>query len=190
MTDRIAVPYIIRFGGGMCVVAQGRKESPVAARKRPPMAAQDASSQVTIREARSDDAGVVAELVHLLTDPGEDPSPVSPAYVVEYLDAPGTTALLAELGGAVVGLLVYSLRPGLYHAGLSAIIEELAVRPEARRRGVGDALMREALCRFAAAGCKEASVSTGLENEAAKALYRTFGFGDDALLLERHFGDR
>lgn len=147
----------------------------------------DGVSSVTVREARPGDAAVIAGFVDLLASLDGGRSPCTPAFAVEHLARENTTVLLAELDGVAVGLLSYSLSSSLYHAGPGAMIEELAVRPSARRQGVADALMAEALRRFRNAGCKEASVSTGLENDAAGALYRKHGFVDEALLLERHF---
>lgn len=144
-------------------------------------------STTSIREARPADAGLVAGMIKLLAHGEDGESPVTAGYVGEYLAAANVAALLAERGGVVVGLLTYSLHPGLFHAGTWASIDEVIVRPEARGAGVGDALVAEAMCRFEALDCKEASVSTGLDNEPAKALYRKHGLTEEALLLEKHF---
>jgi ribosomal protein S18 acetylase RimI-like enzyme len=142
---------------------------------------------VTVRDARTADAGIVAGMIRLLAAEWDETSEVTTAYVEEYLAHVNVGALLAELDGTIAGLATYSLYPGLFHAGPWGLLDELIVRPEARRRGVADALVGEVLRRFEAAGCKEASVSTGMDNEPAKALYRKHGLTDESLLLERHF---
>jgi ribosomal protein S18 acetylase RimI-like enzyme len=142
---------------------------------------------VEVREAGTGDEAAVAEMIGVLAAMEGDESPVTPAYVAGYLDHAGLHALLAESGGRVVGLLTYSFHPGLFHASISATIDELVVRPESQGAGVGDALMAEVMRRIEAAGCAEASVSTGLGNSRAQALYRKHGLVDEALLLERHF---
>jgi len=140
-----------------------------------------------IRDAKTDDAEVVAELIRVLAASEDDVSPVTAEYAAAYLATDGRHALLAERDSRAVGLLTYSFHPGLWHAATSAVVDEVVVRPETRGAGVGDALVAEAMRRFAAAGCAEASVTTGLDNEPAKALYRKHGLTDEALLLERHF---
>jgi len=142
---------------------------------------------ITIRDARAGDAEVIAELIRLLAAEWDETSEVTTDYVRAYLDRENVGALLAELDGGVVGLLTYSLYPGLFHAGPWGLLDELIVRPEARRRGVADALVSEAVRRFEAAGCKEVSVSTQLDNEPAKALYRKHGLTEESLFLEKHF---
>jgi len=142
---------------------------------------------ITVREARPGDEPAIAELIHLLAAAPDELSGVSADYVPEYLGHDGAGALLAETGGKVVGLLTYKLSPDLYHGGPSGLLDDLVVRPEARRRGVADALVSEALRRFEVARCKEASVSTEFDNEPAKALYRKHGLCEESLLLERHF---
>ena len=140
-----------------------------------------------VRDAKTDDAEVVAELIQLLAASEDDVSPITVDYVAAYLDTDGCHALLAERDGRAVGLLTYSFHLNLFHAATSGAVDMVIVRPEARGAGVGDALVAEALRRFAAAGCAEASVSTGLDNEPAKALYRKHGLTEEALLLEKHF---
>ncbi len=86
-----------------------------------------------------------------------------------------------------MGALTYFMRPGLFHGGRWGYIDELIVTAAAQGRGVGDALVGEALRRFEAAGCREAAVSTVFGNDRAVALYRKHGLVDEALQLERHF---
>jgi aminoglycoside 6'-N-acetyltransferase I len=95
--------------------------------------------------------------------------------------------LLAVEGGQAVGLLSYSLRPDLYHAGLSAFIEELVVRGPGRGHGVGSALMAELFRWLDDLGCVEVSVATMPDNKGARRFYQAYGLVDEAVLLEKHF---
>jgi ribosomal protein S18 acetylase RimI-like enzyme len=140
-----------------------------------------------LRDAQPPDAPLVVEMIRMMAALEGDASPLTPDYVADYLSHENLHALLAEIDGRVVGLLTYSFHPGLFHAGTYAMIDELIVRPESQGAGVGDALMTEVMRRIAAAGCSEASVSTGLTNARAQALYRKHGLVDEALLLEKHF---
>ncbi len=139
-----------------------------------------------IRQAEPGDAETIADLVRELARGEGEESPVTAEYVGSYLGFPGSAVLIAQEGARPVGMLSYSCRPGLYHAGSSVLIEELVVREGARGRGIGGALMDELVRRAAALGCAEVSVSTMPDNARAIAFYRRHGFEDEALLLEKH----
>jgi ribosomal protein S18 acetylase RimI-like enzyme len=101
------------------------------------------------------------------------------------LNDPRSHIIVAERGGKILGYLALWLRPCLSHAGLSALIDELVVAEGARGQGVGKALLEEALKRAQKAGCVEIEVSTGFDNQPAQSLYRSQGFEERGLLLER-----
>lgn len=140
-----------------------------------------------VRDATADDAAAVAALVRELGETEGDQSPVDEAGVLEYLGYPDSGIIVAEIETEVVGTLTWFTRPGLYHGGRWGYVDELIVTAKTRGRSIGDALLAEAMRRFEAAGCREASVSTMPDNEPAKALYRKHGMVDEGLLLERHF---
>jgi ribosomal protein S18 acetylase RimI-like enzyme len=94
--------------------------------------------------------------------------------------------MLAESAGRPAGLLSYTVRPNLFHAGECFLIEELVVEPQSRRTGVGKALVEAAIAEAERRRCAEISVSTAAENRSALALYRGVGLTDEAVLLERH----
>jgi len=156
---------------------------------------------ITVREAKHGDEHSIIELIAELaqTTPALAPSgsasagasvgetsSITAGYVREYLAFPGSHVLLAEEGDRVAGLLSYSLRPNLYHAASSALIEELVVRESARGRGVGSALMSELLRRLPSQGCAEVSVTTMPDNDGAIRFYRAHGLVDEAVFLEKH----
>jgi ribosomal protein S18 acetylase RimI-like enzyme len=141
---------------------------------------------ITVRDVRSGDQATVVQLVAELAQTLAETSPLTERYVEEYLDFPGCGILLAEEGDHAVGLLSYSLRPNLYHAANSALIEELIVRESARGRGVGSALVSELLRRLPSQGCAEVSVTTTPDNAGAIRFYRSHGLVDEAVFLEKH----
>jgi ribosomal protein S18 acetylase RimI-like enzyme len=77
--------------------------------------------------------------------------------------------------------------------GLSAELEDVFVRSEARRGGIGRRLVADAIARAEQRGCRLISVTTNERNQGALALYEAFGFraererydGGRALWLER-----
>ena len=141
---------------------------------------------VTIRDATAADAAAIVGLVAELADAEDWPLELTEAYVPIYLAFLGTGVLLAERDREAVGLLAYCVRPGLFHAGDSGSIDELVVAPAARRTGVATELLRAAMELMAARGCKEISLSTGLDNAEARHLYRSLGLTEESLLLELH----
>lgn len=145
---------------------------------------------MSVREARPEDAPAVRDLVVQLRE-GEaegETRPLDVEWVRGYLTARDVIVLVAEDGGRIAGLLTLEVAPDLYHGGPSAYVNELVVGHEYRERGIGGALLDEALTRARAAGCVEIALSTDPENERAKRLYRSRGFVHESLLLERHFG--
>jgi ribosomal protein S18 acetylase RimI-like enzyme len=114
-------------------------------------------------------------------------SEITADYVLHYLSGAERGVLLACLGGHVAGLLSYSLRADLYHAGISVLIEELVVEAESRGQGIGGALMDQLLLRAEGLGCKELCLAVMPENEGAIRFYKRHGLLEEALFLERHF---
>ena len=140
-------------------------------------------TDILIREAKAKDAGVV---VRLIQQPGSE-SPITMDYVLSYLEETNNTILLAERTGQVDGLLSYSVRPDLYHAGNSALIEELVVDENCRGEGVGSALITALMERLKGLDCREVCLAVMPDNERAIRFYRSQGLVEEALFLEKHF---
>jgi hypothetical protein len=84
-----------------------------------------------IHHAGPFDAAAIVRLIQELAESLGEQSPITPDYTQNYFSTPGRGILLAEQDGASIGLLSYSIRPNLYHAAPTALIEELVV---SRRR--------------------------------------------------------
>src|SRR4030095_855380 len=96
-----------------------------------------------IRSAVAADAPAVTALLRDLGYPVERDR--IGAAIRRLLDDPGAFVLVAvDDEHGVVGLLTLSCRPVLRLQGVVATIEELAVRSDARTRGVGDRLLQYA----------------------------------------------
>ena len=143
---------------------------------------------VTIRHAGPGDEAAVVLLVRQMAEEDEEISPIDEHYVRHFLASPVSGALLAHVGDQPVGLLSYAVTPGLFHAADSGLIELLVVTGARRGEGIGRRLVETALRVFRDAGCAEASVSTGAENEPAQKLYVDAGLTEASVLLEKHFG--
>jgi len=143
-------------------------------------------SDLRVRQAGPGDEASLVALIDELAAEGDFDTPLTADAARAYLLAPGCEALLAEKEGRVCGLLSYTVRRNLFHAGDTALIEELVVHESDRGRGVGHALMEAFLEVARARGWVEVSVSTLFDNEGATRFYRAHGFEDEALFLERH----
>ncbi len=143
---------------------------------------------VDLREATSVDAPAIVALTRALASVIGVVTPVDEAYVREYLASTGSGILVADDSGEVIGLLSYSLRPSLVHAGRSCLIEELVLTQTAQRRGIGAQLVEDLLRHAAGWGCIEVSVTTLAGQRGAIDFYKARGFSDDAVFLEKHLG--
>jgi ribosomal protein S18 acetylase RimI-like enzyme len=143
--------------------------------------------EIMVREADSGDTAIVVELINEMAAPGNQQSPITEEYVNRYLASPASKVLLAEKHGQVLGLLSYSMRPDLYHAANSCLIEELMVQEGSRGQGVGGTLLAELFSRLEASRCAEVSLAVMPDNVKAIRFYRRHGLTEEALFLEKHF---
>lgn len=94
------------------------------------------------------------------------------------LDDPGcgTVLVARDAHGAVVGAgsVLYTISTAA--GGRAAVFEDLVVRPEARGRGVGTALLRALIAHARAQGCLRISLLTNADNVGAQRLYLGHGF--------------
>ncbi len=146
----------------------------------------DQKKSIDIRPALKTDASAIVRLVGLLASDQGEQSPVDSDYVLTFMKTPGTGILIADLAGEVIGLISYTQRPGLYHAGDSCMIEELVVRDDLRSSGIGGMLLEAIVTLAAEKGCPEVSLSVMPFNTKAIEFYRRHGFVDEAILLEKH----
>lgn len=98
---------------------------------------------------------------------------------------PAAALLSVDSSGEVVGLAELSLRP--YAEGRRsspvAYLEGWFVVPEARRRGVGRALVSAAEEWARAQGCSELASDTQPDNRGSATAHRAIGFGEAGLVL-------
>lgn len=80
------------------------------------------------------------------------------------------TVARAVRAGRTIGYTLWVRR------GTEGTVARLAVDPTVRDRGVGSALLREAVARLAREGARAATLTTQEENEAARRLYLREGF--------------
>ena len=84
--------------------------------------------------------------------------------------------LLGALDGEPVGVCQLRFRWSVWKSAEDCWLEDLFVREEARRSGLGRALVEAALERARERGCKRIELDVNEDNDAARALYEACGF--------------
>ena len=122
----------------------------------------------------------LADPLRLLEESLRDGKPVPEDFaraLREAVEAGDLEVLAARVEGRPVGVAVVSYRLSISAAGLFASIEDLYVRPEARRRGAGRALLEAVEERCASRGVSY--VEAQVEDEGAAAFYAALGYEEE-----------
>ncbi len=91
------------------------------------------------------------------------------------------TFIVAESNGEVVGYIMCRIETGMSNFGLSGIIKKghvvsVAVLPNHRRKGIGEALIAKALEAMRSYGAKQCYLEVRVTNEEAIGLYKKIGY--------------
>ena len=95
--------------------------------------------------------------------------------------------LVAVVEGQVVAFISLIFYETLFHAGGTALINELIVTGRRRRQGIGCALVERARAEAVARGTDELEVATELDNQRARDFYRGCGFDQEYVLFGLEF---
>ena len=144
---------------------------------------------IKIRPPSPEDIPHIVSLIQELAADSGETSPVNESFVAKNLSSPCYRLLVADEASQIAGLLSFSLKPSLYHAGLSCMVEELVVARDRRSQGVGSALLSYVMKMAESEKWAEVSVGVMPDNIQAQAFYRRHGLLDQAILLERHIGE-
>jgi GNAT superfamily N-acetyltransferase len=125
-----------------------------------------------VRAASVADAAQVAELFAELGYPMDE------GEAARRLARGPESAFVAGDGGRLLGLMTICRQQLIVHARPTARVTALVVRSEARRRGVGAALMARAVEWAREAGCEGVELTSGKrpERAAAHRFYEGLGF--------------
>lgn len=133
-----------------------------------------------VRAARRDDFEDVTRLLELLGRPHVPASEEADTRAVfeEQITDPLTHHIVAEDASGVVAFASLHFRSRLNHPSEEAWIPDLIVAEEARRRGVGRALLEEAERKARERGCHRLALESGYNRAEAHHMYRRFGMRD------------
>jgi 8-oxo-dGTP diphosphatase len=134
------------------------------------------SPGVVIRDARPADEARVLELLPLVPANADLSPDELQAAAQRFRERLAMDVLVAEEDGQVVGFLALSFVSVL--SGLRALVDDLAVDPAYRRRGIGAALVEAAIQRADRRGATHLLVDTSRGDSDTRAFYRACGFED------------
>jgi ribosomal-protein-alanine N-acetyltransferase len=137
------------------------------------------TTDVTIRQGERADLQSVVAIERASFD---EPWPYT--AFERFLDEPGF--LVATADGDVVGFAVSDTTPN--HGRDIGHVKDLAVRPDARGRGIGRTLLTRSLVALAVDGAHLVKLEVREGNEVARSLYRDVGFAP-ARRVDRYYSD-
>lgn len=140
---------------------------------------------VHVREAMPADAETIAAFAHALSLEEGYPAPALQAQHVRaegFGASPRFRALIAERHGQPVGYALFFPAYDTDHAARGFYLQDLYVVPEARRQGVGRALMAAVARACAADGGCYVFWNALPRNRAGLAFYRAIGAWDERIL--------
>jgi GNAT superfamily N-acetyltransferase len=135
---------------------------------------------VEIRQAKSGEEEPILEIYDwLFAPPGSKPSQWDPEpaqrRLSEAIASPRSAILVAEEAGALVGFCTIYLDLDSVRFGQRCWVEDFAVDPRRRSRGVGASLLAAAKDWARTAGATHLELDSGLGREAAHRFYEREG---------------
>ncbi|HTN13322.1 MAG TPA: GNAT family N-acetyltransferase [Sphingomonadaceae bacterium] len=144
------------------------------------------TSGLLIRPARVKDSAAIVVLIDQLGHPGSSAEDV--AARLPLIEAAGMDALVAELGGRVVGCLTTSVMPVLHRPRPVGRISMLVVEEGQRGRGIGAALLRAGEAALAVRGCAMIEVTSNMKRTEAHRFYEREGYEATSLRFSLNSG--
>ncbi|HEX5526726.1 MAG TPA: GNAT family N-acetyltransferase [Solirubrobacterales bacterium] len=136
-------------------------------------------SQIPIREATTEDAPLIANLLHDFNTEYEEETPGVEELTrhATRMLSEGEMTVLLEPDGA--GLALLRFRPSVWTDQSEAYLQELYVVPARRGEGIGEALLEAVLEASRRANAAWIELNTGETDVAARSLYKKFGFTNE-----------
>jgi GNAT superfamily N-acetyltransferase len=139
-----------------------------------------------VRQAAPEDGFGLSELLGTLGYPC--PPEEASQRVIDLRGDRDQSLFVADLKGALVGMVCVDLAYYLPLGALTCRITALAVAPSAQRRGVGRLLLRQAEALARNAGAVRIELTSAAHRDDAHAFYRACNFQDGALRFVKRLG--
>jgi ribosomal protein S18 acetylase RimI-like enzyme len=150
------------------------------------------AAEYEVREAASGDAAEVHALACELADAVGDAPPDEEAVrrrLGELLRETGARVFVAEVGGAVAGVVSLWIKPDLAHGDAVVEVPMLAVSGDHRRNGVGKLLMSRVREVAAEHDASLVELVATRSNVAARDFYKSLGFVEADVVSLEFVGD-
>ncbi len=145
----------------------------------PPEESFPLAPNLLIRSAHSEDEKNVVRLLTLIPANQRLTPDEIRAAGQRFRESTALDVLIADLDGENVGFLVLSYVSAL--TGLRAWIDDVAVDPNRRRQGIGQALVSAAIQRASRRGATHLFMDTSRGSPDAQRFYRACGFEEDGV---------
>jgi len=145
-----------------------------------------------VREAVTEDAEALHTLMGELADALRDRSPrfgAMRAQLEKLLAEPGARVLVVERAEDLVGAASMWIKPDLAHGDVVIEVPMLVVSGNARRRGVGQLLVKEIRRIAAEENAALIELVATKENDVARAFYMSLGFIETEHIALEFVGD-
>ena len=145
-----------------------------------------------VREAVTEDAEALHTLMGELADTLGDRSPrfgAMRAQLEKLLAEPGARVLVVEGAEDLVGAASMWIKPDLAHGDVVIEVPMLVVSGNARRRGVGQLLVKEIRRIAAEENAALIELVATKENDVARAFYKSLGFIETEHIALEFVGD-
>jgi GNAT superfamily N-acetyltransferase len=143
----------------------------------------------TIRFATADDVARCAELLGILLSQEREFVPdlaaqsKGLAMIINNPDA--GCVFVYEAGGIIQGMVLLLFIISTALGKKVALLEDMIVMPDSRRKGIGTSLLQRALECALDKGCGRVTLLTDHDNEAAHKMYRKCGFTKSDMVVFR-----
>jgi len=142
---------------------------------------------LSIRSAIPQDAEALSDLLGQLGYPCDAAD--IPGRIERMHSRPGTTVLVAEQGGRVVGVVTMHLFQALHSAEPTAWLTTVVVDEMERGKGVGAALVQFAEAWARDRGAQRISLTSALRREAAHEFYKAHDYEHTGVRLSKILTD-
>ena len=139
---------------------------------------------VELRPLARQDLDVALGLARELYGLPEGPAALHRAWFEAMLGSPDAAPFLAVADGEPAGMALFWFRRRLGHARFQGWLSDLYVRPAARRRGIGRALLAACIAEWRLRQGDSIMLEVATGNAAARGLYEALGFVEQGTLFQ------